>query len=209
MTPSLRRRPLDLIHPTVVLTVLFLITITAACRRVNEITVSPPQSPDTQDARTSDGRGSVVVELRMSTTPLPPYLYSTRFRITEIHFRPEAGDWVRRLSDRTAFIADDAQRSVHTLLRTEIPVTRYDSLSVFLSDVFVQFSEHAGGPVSVKGNPVTIPIDLTPASTRLQTVVLLYDPATSVSLDTSASFPQWHFSGTFTVGPDTAAAPPR
>lgn len=204
MNPDLRRYPLTVSVATIAFVILALVASTTGCRRVNEITVSPPQPSETPAAGVTAVRGSVGLELKTSTAPLPPYLQSTRFRITEIRFHPEEGDWVRRLSDRTTYIADDAPRSLHTLLRTEIPVTRYDSLSIFLSDVFIQFSEHAGGPVTIERNPITIPLDFTPDNVRHRTLLLLYEPAASVIIDTSAALPQWRFSGRFTVVPDTS-----
>lgn len=183
---------------------LLTVLVLASCSRVSEVTVSPPRPADAGGPADPVARGSVSVHIEAAGTDMPRDVRSTRFRVTELQFRSASGEWFRRLSNRTALSTGEAGRSVYPLVGTELPVGRYDSLAVYLADVYVEFGMNAGGPVELGRNPVILALALNPVATRRTTILLRYDPASAVRADTLSG--RWRFTPTFVAVPDTTTA---
>ena len=176
------------------------IALLAGCRSSRIIEVPPPSSSDSQLANSGSARGSVNVILETGQREMPDGVQSVRFRVNEVEFRSNVGQWTQRLSNRETVSATKTRRSEVPLLSTELAAVPYDSIAIHVTDVYVEYNAHAGGPLIPVHSRVSLSVDLEPDPASAQTIRLMFHPAQSIRADSAAFL--WRFEPVLTVEED-------
>lgn len=178
--------------PALTATVVVLV-IASACSSPRQIEVSRPQSARSLPTgqRDADMSGNVNVVIESGPSELPDEVQALRFRIGEVSLRTTDGKWTSYPATTRSLELVRGAPFERTILATRIPLTRHDSIGISFLDVYAEFNENAGGPLTIHGDrPLKIGIDFSPESGRASIIRLRIDANASLLRLPSH---QWHF----------------
>ena len=139
-----------------------------------------------------------VFGLTVSTgeTQLPSEVQALQFRVNEIQLRTADGAW-KALPVEISNLEIVPNRDVSKdILSTRVQSVEYDSIAIYISDVFVLFGENAGGPISWPRNkPVKDKLSIKPSQEIPTRVELIFEPGASIARDSDCRWyfvPFWH-----------------
>ena len=160
--------------------------LAAGCSPTREIHTAPPRPAValTPDTTVTPDRASLTVRVETGATALPADVQALRFRVAEIMLKPAGGAWSLHPAEVNSFTLTRDGTLPKVVLSTRVPPASYDSLALTLSDLYVQFDAHAGGPLTLPRNtPLRLPLAVPLAAGRRTTLRLVFEPGASLARD--------------------------
>lgn len=178
-------------------------TLLAACTGVNEINVGAPQPAVVDTTSAALNRGSLLVELTAVGEGYAEGVQSTRFRVGQIWLKDRDGQWIKRLAESEPFRVGASGSITRRVLASQVPAAGYDSLALFLRDIYVEYGPTAGGVPTVRGaEPLTIAAAFAVENDERTILRLRYRPGASITRDTTDG--RWTFAPVIAVDETTA-----
>jgi hypothetical protein len=170
-----------------------LAALSGGCSSTEQIRTAPPQPARAITGGPADAEPRAVVTVLVATgeTPLPEAVQALRFRVAEVQLRQSTGSWVVHPADANTFEIRDGQPLRKAVLTTRIPPAVYDSLAFSLTNVYVEYDDNAGGPLTMpREEPLRLPIAFETLVDRPTTLLLTVEPGASLSRDPGC---RWFF----------------
>ena len=179
-------------------------TLPAACSGVNEINVGAPRPAVVDTTSAALNRGSILIELTASEADYAEGVLSTRFRVGQIWLKDRDGQWIKRMAESEPFRVAGSGTITRRVLATQVPAAAYDSLALFLRDIYVEYGPTAGGVPTIRGaDPLTVAAPFSVENDERTIIRLRYRPAPSITRDTTDG--RWTFTPVIAV--DETATP--
>ncbi len=169
-----------------------LLVLVGGCSPTTRIRATPPEPAPALAARPQEAeqRVRLTVTLEMGRTPLPPQVQGMRFRVQEVRLKQVAGPWTTYPAGANSFEVGTGMPARKTVLATLVLPAAYDSLALTFTEVYVAYSAHAGGPLTLSRDaPLRMPLRLQPD--RPTILRLTFEPG--ASLIHEAACCRWYF----------------
>lgn len=170
-----------------------LVLVAIGCSSPRQIQTSPPQSaiPTTTDSTNTPAQAAFSILVESGVTPLPDDVQSLRFRVAELQLRSTQAGWQAFPSDLNIFEITRGQRVRKVVLATQLTPATYDSLSIALSDVYVEYDANAGAPLTLPHDtPIRLPLVLSLSNEYPTMLRLVFEPGASLTRDANH---RWFF----------------
>ena len=162
------------------------------CGSIRQIeTASPRPANVSLDGAETAGLAVLGVNIETGNTILPDEIQALRFRIEEIRLRSEEGEWKDFPAEQNSFEVLPDRYLFKTVLSTRVQPIAYDAVALKISDVFVLFSENAGGPLTLPHDlPFEVKIDLIAEVGNANQINITIEPGASLFRDADC---RWYF----------------
>ena len=174
---------------SVALCILFVLSSCISTRQIETTSPRPGFSPFSNGATAE--LGALGITVSTGSTELPEDVQALRFRVNEIQLRTTDGIWNALPVEINNFEVVPNRTLSRNILSTRIQAVAYDSIAIYISDVFVLFGENAGGPVAWPRNrPIKHELDIVPDLEEATYVELVFEPGASIARDSNC---RWYF----------------
>lgn len=140
--------------------------------------------------------GALSMTVTTGASALPEEIQVLQFRINEVQLKTREGEWNSIPVELNNFEIVSNRVISKDILSTRVQAVAYDSIAIYLSDVFVLFGENSGGPVAwPRDRPIKDKIDIAPTPERSTRIKLVFEPGASVTKDDDCRWyfiPFWH-----------------
>ena len=168
---------------------LVLLSSCISTRQIETTSPRPGFSPFSGNEIAELGAFSLTVST--GDTELPEDVQVLQFRINEIQLRNQEGEWNSLPVSLNNFEIVSNRSLSKDILSTRVPAVSYDSIAIYISDVFVLFGENTGGPIAwPREKPIKDALDISPTSERTTNVRLIFEPGASLTRDSDC---RWYF----------------
>ena len=143
------------------------------------------------------GMGVFSVTVSTGDTTLPEDVQALRFQVDEILLKNNEGDWQALPAELNSFEILPNRELSKTVLTTRVEPVLYDSIAFSISDLFVLYSENAGGPIAwPKDQHLKEKLSFKPNVTTATRVEIILEPGASLLKDSNC---HWFFVPFWTV----------
>ena len=158
----------------------------AGCSSPRHIQTAPPQAAITErpDTGGTAPQAPLAVIVEPGKTPLPDGIQALRFRIEEVRLRRVDGTWRTLHAEGNSFEFAERLPAPKTVLSTDVDAATFDAIALTLSNVFVLYDAHAGGPLTLpEETPIQLPVRMSTRGDQPATLRLRFEPGASLSQD--------------------------
>ena len=164
----------------------------SSCISTEQIQATSPRPASTGlVSANSAGMGAFSVTVTTGGSSLPGEVQALRFSIDEIHLRSKEGEWKVMPVELNNFEILPNRELTKNILSTRVETMAYDSIAISISDVFVLYSESAGGPIAwPRETPSKEALSVSPNVDVPTRVRIVLEPGASLLRDKKC---QWYF----------------